>query len=97
MPVAAPSSQANLGKELPAPLSRVFRVGGGRPDSGIRCACRRPRTVARTQGRTLSGRPGEGHLETIQELFGHTDLATMMISTYVLDRDGKGMKNPLDD
>jgi site-specific recombinase XerD len=35
-------------------------------------------------------------IRTIQELLGHTDVATTMISTHVLDRGGRGVRSPLD-
>ncbi len=36
-------------------------------------------------------------IRTIQELLGHNDVRTTMISTHVLNRGGKGVKSPVDD
>jgi len=35
-------------------------------------------------------------IRTIQELSGHKDLRTTMISTHVLNRGGKGVRSPVD-
>ena len=35
-------------------------------------------------------------IRTIQELFGHRDVSTTMISTHVLNRGGRGVRSPLD-
>ena len=35
-------------------------------------------------------------IRTVQELLGHTDVATTMIYTHVLNKSGKGVKSPLD-
>ncbi len=35
-------------------------------------------------------------IRTVQELLGHKDVRTTMIYTHVLNRDGKGVKSPLD-
>ena len=35
-------------------------------------------------------------IRTIQELFGHRDVATTMIYTHVLNRGGRGVRSPLD-
>jgi len=35
-------------------------------------------------------------IRTVQELLGHSDVATTMIYTHVLNRGGKGVKSPLD-
>ena len=35
-------------------------------------------------------------LRTIQELLGHKDVRTTMISTHVLNRGGQGVRSPLE-
>ena len=35
-------------------------------------------------------------IRTIQELLGHHDVSTTMISTHVLNRGGLGVRSPLD-
>jgi len=35
-------------------------------------------------------------IRTIQELLGHQDVSTTMISTHVLNRGGRGVRSPLD-
>jgi site-specific recombinase XerD len=36
-------------------------------------------------------------IRTIQELLGHRDVTTTMISTHVLNRGGRGVRSPLDE
>ena len=35
-------------------------------------------------------------IRTVQELLGHSDVATTMIYTHVLNKGGKGVSSPLD-
>ena len=35
-------------------------------------------------------------IRTVQELLGHSDVATTMIYTHVLNKGGKGVTSPLD-
>ncbi len=35
-------------------------------------------------------------IRTVQELLGHTSVATTMIYTHVLNKGGRGVKSPLD-
>jgi site-specific recombinase XerD len=35
-------------------------------------------------------------IRTLQERLGHSDAKTTMISTYILNRGGRGVKSPLD-
>jgi len=35
-------------------------------------------------------------IRTVQELLGHKDVSTTMISTHVLNRGGRGVKSPAD-
>ena len=35
-------------------------------------------------------------IRTVQELLGHSDVATTMIYTHVLNKGGKGVNSPLD-
>ena len=35
-------------------------------------------------------------IRTVQELLGHTDVATTMIYTHVLNKGGKGVRSPMD-
>lgn len=37
------------------------------------------------------------HIRTVQELLGHKDVKTTMISTHVLNRSGKSVRSPVDD
>jgi site-specific recombinase XerD len=36
-------------------------------------------------------------IRTVQELLGHRDVKTTMITTHVLDRGGLGVRSPLDE
>jgi len=33
----------------------------------------------------------------VQELLGHADVATTMITTHILNKGGRGVKSPLDE
>ena len=35
-------------------------------------------------------------IRTVQELLGHSDVATTMICTHVLNRGGRGVRSPVD-
>ena len=68
---------------------------GHEQDYQISSCISRPDPISRSFATHLLQRGTD--IRTIQQLLGHSDLATTMIYTHILQQGGQGVPSPLDD